>query len=42
MIKELTLQEINKQLQKKDLPIDAKKALEHKLKTIANDKTVKK
>lgn len=42
MSKRLTLQEINKQLQKKDLPIDAKKALEHKLNTIANDKTVKK
>lgn len=42
MNKKLTLHEINKQLQKKDLPIDAKRALEHKLNTIANDKTVKK
>lgn len=42
MSKKLTLQEINKQLQKKDLPIDAKKALEKKKEVLEKDKDVKK
>lgn len=42
MSNKIIIQEINKQLQKKDLPIEAKKSLEQKLKTIANDKTIEK
>lgn len=38
----LTLQEINKQLDKKDLDPNLKKSLENKKDILSNDKTVKK
>ena len=42
MSTKLTLNEINKQLDKKDLPEGLKKSLEQKKEILSNDKTVEK
>lgn len=42
MSTKLTLQEINKQLEKKDLDPSLKKSLENKKNVISSDKTVRK
>ena len=42
MSTKLTLNEINKQLEKKDLPAEIKQLLKDKKNAISNDKTVKK